>query len=180
MRRSIVLLRAVNVGDSALRMATFAQALADAGCASVRTVGASGNAVVETASSLQGATLEAKVEAALARRAGLRTEAFAREGEEWDRLIRDNPYAAEAHDDPAHLLVVVLKSRPAQDAWTRLAEAVVGRERTAPGERHAYIVYPDGIGRSKLTAARIDRALGVPGTGRNWNTVLSLQQKLAD
>jgi uncharacterized protein (DUF1697 family) len=29
---------------------------------------------------------------------------------------------------------------------------------------------PDGIGRSKL-AAKIEKALGVPVTARNWNTV---------
>jgi uncharacterized protein (DUF1697 family) len=40
--------------------------------------------------------------------------------------------------------------------------------------RHAYITYPAGIGRSRLTAAVIEKAFGVRGTGRNWNTVLKL------
>ena len=40
--------------------------------------------------------------------------------------------------------------------------------------RHAYIVYPDGIGRSRLTNKLIDSKLGTRGTGRNWNTVLKL------
>lgn len=40
--------------------------------------------------------------------------------------------------------------------------------------KHAYITYPAGIGRSKLTTARIEDALGSRGTGRNWNTVLKL------
>ena len=34
----------------------------------------------------------------------------------------------------------------------------------------AYLHAPDGIGRSKL-AARVERVLGVRGTGRNWRTV---------
>lgn len=34
----------------------------------------------------------------------------------------------------------------------------------------AYLHAPDGIGRSKL-AARMERALGVVATGRNWRTV---------
>ena len=41
------------------------------------------------------------------------------------------------------------------------------------GHKH-YIVYPDGIGRSRLTNALIDKQLGTRGTGRNWNTVLKL------
>jgi uncharacterized protein (DUF1697 family) len=40
--------------------------------------------------------------------------------------------------------------------------------------RHAYIVYPDGIGRSRVTNALIEKTLGTRGTGRNWNTVLKL------
>ncbi len=176
--RSALLLRAVNVGGNALRMATFAETLADAGCTSVQTVGTSGTAVVETPANVRGETLEQKVEAALRQRAGLRTEVFARERDEWDGVVRSNPFRREAQDDPAHLLVVFLKTRPAPESWSRLAAAVAGRERTAPGGRHAYLVYPDGIGRSKLTAARIDRALGIPGTGRNWNTVVSLHSKL--
>jgi len=40
--------------------------------------------------------------------------------------------------------------------------------------QQAYIVYPDGIGRSRLTAALIERKLATRGTARNWNTVMKL------
>ena len=40
--------------------------------------------------------------------------------------------------------------------------------------RQAYIVYPAGIGRSRLTNSLIERKLGTRGTGRNWNTVVRL------
>jgi len=40
--------------------------------------------------------------------------------------------------------------------------------------RQAYIIYTDGIGRSRLTPAIIDAKLGQRGTARNWNTVLKL------
>jgi uncharacterized protein (DUF1697 family) len=39
--------------------------------------------------------------------------------------------------------------------------------------KQAYIFYPDGIGRSKLTPAVLEKRLG-RGTGRNWSTVLRL------
>ena len=41
--------------------------------------------------------------------------------------------------------------------------------------RHLYIVFPDGIGRSKLTNALIERKLGIRGTARNGNTFLKLE-----
>jgi uncharacterized protein (DUF1697 family) len=37
-----------------------------------------------------------------------------------------------------------------------------------------YLYAPDGIGRSKLVP-KIEPALGVPVTGRNWNTVKALR-----
>jgi uncharacterized protein (DUF1697 family) len=40
--------------------------------------------------------------------------------------------------------------------------------------RQAYIVYPNGIGRSRLTNSVIEKKLGSSGTARNWNTVLKL------
>jgi uncharacterized protein (DUF1697 family) len=44
--------------------------------------------------------------------------------------------------------------------------------------RQAYIIYPDGIGHSRVTGALIDRKLGTAGTGRNWNTVLKLAARV--
>jgi uncharacterized protein (DUF1697 family) len=41
--------------------------------------------------------------------------------------------------------------------------------------RHLSIVYPDGVGRSRLTNALSESALGGPGTGRNWNTVVKVR-----
>ena len=52
--------------------------------------------------------------------------------------------------------------------------AIVGREVVRAKDRCAYIVYPDGIGRSKPTSAVIESKLG-RGTARNWNTVLKLR-----
>jgi uncharacterized protein (DUF1697 family) len=49
-----------------------------------------------------------------------------------------------------------------------------GREVVHADGSHLYAVYPDGIGRSRLTNAVMDAKLGTRGTGRNWNTILKL------
>ena len=159
-------------------MADWSAALASAGFRKVRTLGASGNAVVEADGALSHEEVEARVERSLREGVGLETCAVAREPEEWDRLIEANPFRTEAATDPGHLLATVLKGVPPRKAWAALTAAIVGRERVAPGAKHAYIVYPDGIGRSKLTAVLIEQQLGVRGTSRNWNTVLRLRELL--
>ena len=41
---------------------------------------------------------------------------------------------------------------------------------------HIYFHFPDGAGETKFTGKALERAIGVPGTGRNWNTVLKLHE----
>ena len=69
-----------------------------------------------------------------------------------------------------------LKTAPAAGALERLRAAIKGPEGVELIGRNAYLVYPDGIGRSKLTIGVIEKALGVRGTGRNWNTVVKLAE----
>jgi len=173
-----VLLRAVNVGGRTLSMDRLRRVLTTMGCSTATTLGVSGNAVVTYPGGTSTRTFERKIEEALALEAGVSADAFVRDGREWDQLVRENPFRSEAREDPAHLVVTVLRSAPRASAWTRLSGGIVGREQVRPGTRHAYIVYPDGIGRSKLTATRIERLLGVRGTSRNWNTVLRLWDEL--
>ena len=67
-----------------------------------------------------------------------------------------------------------LAEKPGKTAEARLADANAGPEEFRLSVRELYICYPNGIGRSKLTNALIEKRLGTVGTGRNWNTVTKL------
>jgi uncharacterized protein (DUF1697 family) len=71
-------------------------------------------------------------------------------------------------------LVVLLKVAPDRQNVAALQRAITGRESVRIDGRHAYVVYPDGIGRSRLTTALTEKILGTRATARNWNTVLKL------
>jgi len=70
--------------------------------------------------------------------------------------------------------VMFLHDAPDAAGVKALRTAIAGRERVEVIGRHAYLVYPDGIARSRLTSRLIEEKLGVRGTGRNWNTMLKL------
>ena len=89
-------------------------------------------------------------------------------------MMTANPFGDEAGDDPSHLLIMLLKTAPAAGAIETLRAAIKGPEGVELIGRNAYLVYPDGIGRSKLTIGIIEKKLGGRGTGRNWNTVVKL------
>ena len=169
----IGLLRAVNLGPhNKVSAAQLRDLMTAEGLAEGRTLLNSGNLVFRDGSTP--AALEARLEAALERRHDLSTGVMVRTAEDWGRLIAANPFADAARSDPAHLVLLVLKGAPRPGGLEALRDAIRGREAVAAGDRALYITYPDGIGESKLTAAVIARALGVAGTGRNWNTVLKL------
>ena len=167
MTRLAVMLRAVNVGGRTLTMADFKAALAAEGLPGAATLGAAGNAVVD-AKSAKG--LEARLEAGLSKALGT-LELFVRDGEALARVIAENPYPQMARDDPAHLVVTFLRGTPEAAAVTALQARIAGPELVARGPGCLYTCFPQGIGPSKLTSAVVERALGLRGTGRNWNTV---------
>jgi uncharacterized protein (DUF1697 family) len=174
MTKHIALLRAINLGGrNAVSMATLRSLLEKLGFFSARSLLNSGNLVFEC-DARKPAELERLLEEATAKHLRVETDYFVRTSKEWRQIIEANPFRREAKEDPGHLLVVCLKKAPSTADVKALQAAIRGPEIVRAEGRQAYIVYPDGIGRSKLTAGLIESKLGARGTGRNWNTVLKL------
>ncbi len=179
-QRVLVLLRAVNVGGaSALPMADLRAAATALGHADVATHLATGNLLLTPAEGSPGTAdaLAARLAGDLAERLGRPLALTVRTRAQLDDVVAANPYPRAAADDPSHLVVVFLDGPAAQDGPADLAR--YGRERATWRGTDGYVHYPDGIGRSKVTAGVLDRLAGRSGTGRNWRTVLALRDKLA-
>lgn len=177
MALQIALLRAVNVGGRTIRMAELRALFAELGFTDTRTLLQSGN-VVFNAGTRTGPALEAFLEAETEQQLKLRAEYFVRTAAQWKKAIAQNPFARQAKKDPSHLLLMPMKSAPKKHELAALEAVIRGRERVQAVGGQLYAVYPDGIGRSKLTTQVIERALGTRCTGRNWNTVLKLDALL--
>ncbi|MDD5564553.1 MAG: DUF1697 domain-containing protein [Thermoanaerobaculaceae bacterium] len=174
MTAHIALLRGINVGGrKKVAMGDLRALLRDLGLADPHTLLQSGNLVFRD-DGRDGAHLEELLQREAGRRLGLDTEIFVRSAREWRAIIAGNPFRAEASRDPGHLLVLLLKAAPDAAKAAALRAAITGPEQVDVRGRHAYAVYPRGIGRSRLTNALVERTLGTRATGRNWNTVLEL------
>ena len=175
MGRHVALLRAVNVGGrNRVVMADLRKFFAHLGLESVQTLLQSGN-VVFSSQSRAGKTLERTLEARFAARFGLEAAFFVRSARQWSDIVEKNPFSQEARKNPGKLAVVFLKRPASASAIRSLEGAITGNEYVSGARGHVYVVYSDGIGRSRLTASVIEKALGGPGTARNWNTILKLQ-----
>jgi uncharacterized protein (DUF1697 family) len=167
----VALLRGINVGGHRpVAMGELRDLLVGLGFEGVRSLLQSGNLVFRGPSRSPD-RLERTLELEAAKRLGLRTDFFVRTATEWKSVLARNPFPGEAERDPGHLIVMFLKKAPGAKSVRALQAAITGREVVQARGREAYIVYPDGVGRSRLTNTSIDKALGTSGTGRNWNTV---------
>ena len=170
----LALLRGINVGGhKQVAMADLRDLLTHLGFEDARSVLQSGNLVFRSATR-SGARLERLLETAAEKRLSLQTDFFVRTAEEWQDVIARNPFPKEAACDPGRLVVAFLKdARGAKDARA-LQAAITGPEVVRIDGRQAYIYYPNGQGRSRLTNALIEAKLGSRATARNWNTVVRL------
>lgn len=154
-------------------MADLKALLAGLGMKNPQSLLQSGNLVFESTARPTG-PLETLLENAAVTKLGLDTPFYVRTVAEWQQAIADNPFPKEAKADPGHTILMCLKTAPTAAAVKALQDAITGREVVKATGRQAYFLYPDGMGRSRLTLKLIEKALGTTGTARNWNTVLKL------
>jgi uncharacterized protein (DUF1697 family) len=174
----VALLRAINLaGKNKVGMADLREMCGGLGYEEARTLLQSGNLVIRANAGASG-KLERELHEETKKKLGVETDYFVRTEAEWDAVLTRNPYPTHAKRDPGHLLVVFLKDAPDKKQAAALDEAITGRETARVIGRHAYLYYPDGVGTSKLTNAKIEKSLGTRGTARNWNTVMKLAAML--
>ena len=174
----VVLLRAVNLaGYGKLSMAEFRKMLSEQAYEKVETYIQSGNAVVDAKGSA--AKVAKDVAAGLAKVMGGPVGVVVRTHEQMERVIRENPFSAEAGDGTkVHVAFLAGAAAPtARPALERIvAQYPKRRDRYHLAEEHVYFHLPDGAAETKFTGKTLDKALGVISTGRNWNTVLKLHE----
>jgi uncharacterized protein (DUF1697 family) len=170
----ISVLRAINLGaHNRIAMSDLKAMCGRIDLQDAQTLVVSGNLVFKSAIK-SAAKLEQILEAASTKHLGVTTDYFVRSAAEWQDIIAANPFSAEAKRNPAYTVMMCLRDAPTAAQVASLQAAIKGREVVKARGKHAYFVYPDGQGRSKLTIAVIEKALGTRGTARNWNTVLKL------
>lgn len=175
----IVLLRAVNVGGTGkLPMSDFRALLEKLKCKRVETYIQSGNAVFEAACSAE--RIAADIAVALEKHLGAPFGVVVRTADQLKRILDRNPYTAESAANGALVHAAFLAGRAGKDAEAALAAIAARyptrRDRYTLDGDTIYFHFPDGAGETKFSGKTLDKAIGVSGTGRNWNTVLKLYE----
>src|SRR5205085_8834750 len=93
-------------------MADLRASFETAGFSDTHTVVQTGNVIFASAETP--AALEPKLEAMLHERFGYGTQVFVRSAAHVRALVEANPFPAAAVEDPAHLVAMVMRTRPAE------------------------------------------------------------------
>lgn len=172
-----VLLRAVNVaGHHRLPAAVLGEALRGLGCRRARTYLQSGNAVVDGDPTDTRRLSADWRPPSRPRTAWLRMCLCARP-RRW-RRSRAHPLATPGVE--GRVLHVTFLDRLPDAGRVLSLSAVTGPDRHVLRGREVYLFCPEGYGRTRLTNAHFERALGVEATTRNWNTATALARMALD
>jgi len=143
------------------------------GFAQVITYLQSGNVVFESPAT-DPSRLAKRIEGGIEQALGYSVPVFIRQPKQLEQILANNPFLVEGMKDTKMLHVSFLY-RPAGD--TALSKLVFPEgipDKFARGDSVIYLYYPNGYAKARISNAFLEKALGVPLTNRNWNTVNAL------
>lgn len=172
---AIALIRGINVGGKHMLPMELLRSLCEGlGLRDVRTLIQSGNVVFRCRGKSAG--LGARIEAAIEKRCGFRPSVVVREHDDVRRVLKASPFDDHDSLDLSHLLVMFLAGEPQRGAKQALGVINASPERFVLDGRAVFLYYPNGIARPKVPMSAVEKAIGVSGTCRNWNTITKLVQ----
>jgi uncharacterized protein (DUF1697 family) len=172
----ISMLRGVNVGGhnkikmEALRALYESLKLRDA-----QTYVQSGNVIFRT-DEREMARLGKRIEDGIERKFGFRPSVILRTAAEMREVVAKNPFGKRRGIEPGKLVVSFLASDPGEEGREKVRQMKCDPEEMWIEGRELYIYFPNGMGRSKLPWATMDKILKTPTTGRNWNSVTKMME----
>lgn len=168
MTKRVVLLRAVNVGGAKLPMAELREVAEGLGARDVSTFIASGNLLVDVD---EPEAFDRALEQAVEERFGFFREAISRSPQELRAALEAHPFEVV---EKRFSYVTFLTGEPTAAAIAKARTFETGEDQWEVIGRELHIRYAAGAGRPQMKDASIGRALAVPGTARNLNTVEKL------
>ena len=170
----ISLLRGVNIGGHhKIKMDALQKLYESLGFQDAQTYVQSGNVVFRTRAG-DIPKLARRIEDAIEKSFGFRPVVVPRTTAELGHVISRNPFAGRRGIDPQKLAVAFLKEIPGPECLQNALKIKTAPEELCIDGGVAYIYFPNGMARPKMSWPAIERALKTTSTGRNWNTVTKL------
>lgn len=174
---AVALIRGINVGGKNMLPMEVLRALCEgAGLRDARTLIQSGNVVFRCADrSVAGCA--GKLEGAIERKCGFRPSVVVRTLAELRGVCAARVFKDHDSLEPNRLLAMFLATEPGASAKKAIAAITASgayAERVAVLGREVFLYFPNGIAGARLPMSAVEKAIGTPGTCRNWTTITKL------
>jgi uncharacterized protein (DUF1697 family) len=169
----VSLLRGVNVGGQIIKMDSLRELYTSLGFRQVETFIQSGN-VVFTTQARDLKRLGGRIEDAIEKTYGFRSDVILRSAAEIRDALGRNPFALRQGIEPAKLLISFLAAEPDPEGCTKVRALDIHPEELYIDGREVYAYFPNGMARPKLSWPTIGKWLKTPSTGRNLSSVQKL------
>jgi uncharacterized protein (DUF1697 family) len=173
--RHVALLRGINVGGKhRVAMVDLVAQFQALGARDVTTYIQSGNVLFDAPARLVAGLPRAATQALLDR-FGFEIPVVIRSADELAAVVDASPHA-DAPEDQRH--VAFLAAAPTAAAAAKLDPARSPPDAFVLRGRELFLCLPNGVARTKLTCAYVDRVLATTSTMRNWRTTVTLRDLL--
>jgi len=170
------MLRGINIGPhKRMQMQKLRASCETLGFEQVKTYIQSGNLVFR-AGKLRPEALGKKLEERIVHDFGFSSDIIIRSKEEFERIVTGNPLLRERGIDESKLHVVFAREAPSPAAIRKLVSLTVEPDKVRHAGKEIYFYFPNGVSGSSLWKHPLDRVFDVPGTMRNWRTVIALSK----
>ena len=178
MTRYVSLFRGINVGGhQTVRMDALKELHTSLNLQDVQTYIQSGN-VVFASDNPDVTMIQKDIEDGFAQKFGFQVKVMVRTAGEFNKMVENNPFQNQPIRELKWVVAIFLASDPISTALEDIQKTYTGPEEIHIIGKEAFIYYPEGLGRSKLTNTFLEKKLKAAGTARNWNTVLRLQKMM--
>jgi uncharacterized protein (DUF1697 family) len=168
----IAFLRGINVsGHKIIKMTDLAKMFADMKFKNVKTYIASGNVLFES-NEKDVSKLEAKIEKQILKTFGFEVIVFIRTKDELEKIVKLNPFAKIKIEKPKFSVLFVKEPGKLKVPLSseKYAVEIIGAQRN----NYFCSANPDVVGSSGGANLFIEKEYKIPGTARNWNTILKI------
>ena len=173
MPRHVALLRAINVGGHTVEMKRLQKLFEALGFSDVATFIASGNVIFTAAGSAR--ALESRIEAHLERSLGYAVATFLRTPAQLGEIAKHRAFAKPAPGST--LYIGFLAAKPNAAALRQMAALATDIDEFRVHDRELYWRCRKTMGVSKVSGAKLEKALGLAMTLRQLSTVEKLAAK---
>ncbi len=174
MQTYISILRGINVsGHKTNKMEALRKMYEDLNFKNVRTYIQSGNVVFEDKKT-KSPELEKKISKKIVEAFGFEVPVIVKESEEWQTVLKNNPFLKKRKEDITKLHVTFLSQEPEQAIIEKIKEGNYAADEFIILGKCIYLFCPNGYGNTKLNNTFFENKLKVSATTRNWKTTNEL------